>query len=195
MNLYGFVGNDGVGKWDYLGLLDDITIDIPYDLPSCDDKKPTIRDNFTCNCLREGAHLGEEDWWESYDNGEFLNDQKTSAQFQIDLRIRIGCKNGNRPNSVNGHWILAFPDRLELENYIVVGTVLIKTEDQVAVTWNGKYYKWKATLTIHDRLGLDTTSSTIETLAYWCGGALIAPTVNVTRAKFEIEGEGCCDEK
>ncbi len=196
LNLYGFVGNEPIDRVDFDGRFTATRCSRCGELyqgihNNCNGPIPEISDNFTFHLIPEGSHLYEEAWWESYDGGDWLKRMKKYAISFINLNIRKDC--ANRPSSVNGSTIPSVPDRKELENYLVVGTVVVKTENTVNVSWgNGNNYSWSATLTIHDRLGLDTDSGIPQSILYYIGGCLVAPTVNVTRASFRITSEGCC---
>ena len=196
MNMYGFVGNEPIDRVDFDGRFTATRCSRCGELyqgihNNCNGPIPEISDNFTFHLIPEGSHLYEEAWWESYDGGDWLKRMKKYAISFINLNIRKDC--ANRPSSVNGSTIPSVPDRKELENYLVVGTVVVKTENTVNVSWgNGNNYSWSATLTIHDRLGLDTDSGIPQSILYYIGGCLVAPTVNVTRASFRITSEGCC---
>ncbi len=201
VNLYGFVGNDGVNAWDLLGMASAESRRVWREnrrnrASSSSPPQPEIFDNFTFHAIPEGSHLSEEAWWESYDGGNWLKNFKDRVELSLNGKILAQAQ--NRPASVEGYFALDAPDRLELENYLVVGTIVVKTEDVVAVTWAGDNFTWSTTLTIHDRLGFDTETSIAETFIYWIGGGVFAPTVNVTRARFPVSGggvsgEGCAD--
>jgi RHS repeat-associated protein len=187
INLFGFVGNDGISRFDILGTM------TPYGwgpkLPPTptgphggqDDGTPTMGDHTAGHDPNE--YLAEEDWFES--NHRFLiQGQKDEAKKQIDRRIDCDQKK----NWAQGYSIsYSFGD-------LVLGQIAIKTDTRIDVSWDGKNWSWTATLSIYDKLGIDYTDDWPEFALTIFGGPTIAPPVSVVRARWEISSKGCCDK-
>lgn len=111
----------------------------------------------------------------------------------IQQKIETACR--NRPTSVDGYADSGLPEpQSEWSIAFVIGQVVLST-DSVKVNWDGPYWSWSTTLRVHDGLGLDWNE--VETRLEWWGVALfelwLFPDRSIERARFPIQGKGCCD--
>ena len=189
LNLYGFVGNNGVNLVDLKGLTG-WAFNYPSDWsdnnsgPGANDGIPRMDDHL------RGSHepydnLGENDWWKE-NQAEIITKHKQNAKNEISAQVDCDTK----PTQVDGYSQSESPTGQRL----LFGTVGFVVDSKVTVSWDGCDWKWTATLNIEDKLGVDHTDSIPETILTIFGFPLIAPPTPVIRGSWEISGEGMCPE-
>jgi RHS repeat-associated protein len=180
VNLNGFVGNDLLGRFDYLGFYGAFSPGIGDDgyIPGIDKPTPpTPTPSWPHDNLVKPPEINEYQQWLDNNFQDKIAIWKKLAISDISSKIDCSAK----PSFVDGFEVL---DGLGSNGGLY--TIRLATEARVPVRWDGQKWSWHATLTAYNTFG-SNGGNLLENLAlpYF-------PGVEIPIGEWKIEDKGCC---
>jgi hypothetical protein len=205
MNLYGFVGNNGVSSWDRLGLVGpyhDPTSAMPDFNNSNSHSGPSVWDQ-TVFGPDHGSNTQQTEWFEA----TFPNDvARLKEEITAEIQDKISCNpETEEVDGIEDKDVFPWPQSW-LSSVAQVGTVVFKTRQPIDILWSdlgkGRKYNWSTEISISDGLGWDPSDGAVYDLLgdgnplflvqYGIGLSSPFPDREITRATWLIEGSGVC---
>ncbi len=200
MNLYGFVGNNGVLRVDTWGLMDMDGSDREdraqdHDLPQLPPttyppNDPTIFDNVTTH-TEQGGQTNQTQFFNT-NYGTQVEDAKKEIIERFNKQLQKACKLGHlallNETSVQG---IAAND---LEDNLAIGSFAFVVKGYTPVNWQGQNWKWNATMVISDTVGFEFGESDAELAFALIFGWNISKPKIIERGSWKIEGSGTCKD-
>jgi RHS repeat-associated protein len=220
LNLYGFVNNDPVNKWDKLGLQSIVLIPPIYQFPIVKEIPPSVFDHFG-----PGIFLGISDpevnntaWFEKKYPG-WISAMENYFQNLVNVNVKKNCgKKGVRVKDTmkveayhsRFKWNLFLsvaPDENETmygdspqswySSAFVLHDFRFVIDDIVSIQYKEdssscfKYYNWSTSFQVIDNLGFKR-----DEFGYVFAKIGLAPDREIVRARWIINGSGkCCIKK
>jgi RHS repeat-associated protein len=205
MNLYGFVGNNGVSSWDRLGLVGpyhDPTSAMPDFNNSNSHSGPSVWDQ-TVFGPDHGSNTQQTEWFEA----TFPNDvARLKEEITAEIQDKISCNpETEEVDGIEDKDVFPWPQSW-WSSVAQVGTVVFKTRQPIDILWSdlgkGRKYNWSTEISISDGLGWDPSDGAVYDLLgdgnplflvqYGIGLSSPFPDREITRATWLIEGSGVC---
>jgi hypothetical protein len=200
MNLYGFIGNDGVNRWDFMGMVGSIyvpgssqgwgpnTSGPTNSSARTGANNPTPLDNNTI-FTQSGGTTDQTAWFDSNYAGE-VSRGKSEIIKKINDIIEQGCPGQRRqiPNaSETGYASDSWLDGVS------VGSFAFQVTGGRPVKWDGFKWSWEAELVISDTVGFDWGDSPEENIFAVLFGWNVGISTQIYRASWQIKGSGECE--
>ena len=194
-NLYGFVGNSGVNRFDRLGLVGSITIPGSSQgwgpgssgSGTGSGNSPTPFDNNTI--FTEDGGSTDQTAWFNQNYGSQVEAAKQEAIDSINGVIGKACM--GRRMKTPSFSKAGYASNSWLDG-VSVGSFAFQVEKGSRVNWNGIKWSWDAELLISDTVGFDWGDSIPENVFVVIFGWNIGRSKQIYRASWDISGSGEC---